>query len=235
MVADECRVVRVQETEGTVVDRKTENRHVVGIHDSMREAGGLPLRDEPRRASDDFAEQTEVFFAAAFTQVRIVAVDGVIRQRPHEIAAVAVMEHLERPESDMRGRKTRKNGGRFRLLAINGLVAAYDAKRTRRRNPQRVHRFAAQKFTDGRTQHGPSVGPARESRQPGAFQLPLVPGNLAQKDRAAVTEPPRPRSELMTGVNGGYRCSVRRQRVTGGDRKKLRIFRRKRRVEADQL
>ncbi len=57
VVADVAGVERVQEAERSVIDRQSEQGHVVGVHDAVAEAHRLPLRDQPRGAQRNLPEQ----------------------------------------------------------------------------------------------------------------------------------------------------------------------------------
>src|SRR5919107_5856320 len=60
MIADEARIIAVHESKGSIDERHTDNRHVIRVHDAMREADGLPLRDETCRSADDLSEEPNV-------------------------------------------------------------------------------------------------------------------------------------------------------------------------------
>ena len=48
MVADKIGVVAVHETKGAVVNRITEDGHIIGVHNAMGKSNGLPFGDRLR-------------------------------------------------------------------------------------------------------------------------------------------------------------------------------------------
>src|SRR5438094_10271709 len=94
MIADEAGVVVVHEPEGSVIERQSENRHIIGVHDSMRETDGLPLRDEACRARDDFSKKFDVAVIRA-DEVRKMLLNNVVRQPREVVHLAAIIEDLK--------------------------------------------------------------------------------------------------------------------------------------------
>ena len=94
MVADETRVVIIEETVGAVVESQANDRHIVGVHHAVCEANLLPLANEFSGAQGDFPEQLEV--AVGYLQkMRVVVFDNVIGQRLKSLELVTVIEDFE--------------------------------------------------------------------------------------------------------------------------------------------
>ena len=148
MVTDEAGVVVVEKAEGAIVERETQDRHVVRIHDSMRPADGLPLRDQPRRALHQLGKETGILVCRRH-EMRIVRRNHVIGQHSELFMLLSIIEDLERTEPHMRRRHTKHDRAGLDLFTIDLVVAAHDAQRPRRGNPQAMHRFAAEIFSDG--------------------------------------------------------------------------------------
>ena len=79
MVADETWVVVVEKAERAIVEREAQDRHVVRIHDTMRPADRLPLRDQLRRALHQLAEEASIL-VGTLRQMRIMVPNHIIRQ-----------------------------------------------------------------------------------------------------------------------------------------------------------
>ncbi len=107
---------------------------------------------------------------------------------------------LEVPEAHETRRYACDDRCRFDFLAAHRLVGTDHAQRARGRNAEVMHRFRAQEFSDRRAQHRAPVAHAGIGRAAGAFQLQFEPlarmFDLAQADRAAVTELSGPDAEL---------------------------------------
>ena len=56
MITDKARLEGIEKSVRTIIDGKTEHRHVVGIQHAMSETNQLPLRYEPGSAFDDLAQ-----------------------------------------------------------------------------------------------------------------------------------------------------------------------------------
>jgi hypothetical protein len=83
MVTDKAGIVGVEKPKRSVIQREAENRHVVGIHDAMREADGLPPCDQRRGSRNDFAQKRRVPLRIARNarNVRIEPRDRIVRDR----------------------------------------------------------------------------------------------------------------------------------------------------------
>ncbi len=148
VVADESRVVVVDESEWSVVEGDAMDRHIVRIHDSMRPADGLPLRDQPCRAFDDLGEESRVLICA-FHKMGKVGRDDIVGQHFELFVLLPIVEDLERAEPHMGRRHPHQHRAGLHLFAIDFVVAAHDAERPRRRNAEAVHRFTAKILPDG--------------------------------------------------------------------------------------
>ena len=148
VVADKSRIVVVDETERAVVECDPQDRHVVGVHDAVRPADGLPLRNQPRCAFNDLGEKSRVL-VRPIDEMRIVLRDHVIGQDFQLFMLLPIIEDLERAEAHMRRRHPHEHRACFDLLTIDLVAAADDAERPRRWNAQPMHGFAAEILADG--------------------------------------------------------------------------------------
>ena len=206
----------VQKTERPVVERQAQHRHIVGIHDAMAKAHGLPVRHQRGRLVCHFFKQRRIGLGGVKTfggKVR----DDKVGQLAQRFRLVAVSKVLEVPEAQKAGRHARHDSGRLHLLAPHFTRRAGDAQGSRGRNAQRVHGFRTQELAYRRAQHGASIAHARIGRQARTLELhiprPLRCGCLAQADGAAVTELTCPRAKLVAAVDAGQRPHARPQRI----------------------
>jgi hypothetical protein len=203
----------IEEAEGSVVDRESEDRHVVGVHDAMAEADRLPLRQQLCRSPRHRLEQREC-------RLRGLAARGVVRvddevhellQRPMVLRGVG--EVLEVAEADEAGRHARAHRCGLDRLASHRLGRRRDAQRTRRGHAQGMHRLGAEELADRRAQHRAAVAHARVGREAAALQLDLLRSGgglqLAQPQRAAIAELPGPHAELVAAVDTRQRVHAR--------------------------
>ena len=147
-------------------------------------------------------------------QLGEVQLDDVVCQLLDLRVLPARCKDLEAAEAHMGRRHAHEHRAGFDLLAIHRRIAADDRQRTRRRNAEAVHRFAAEILAHGGAKHGASVTHSGEPGQPGALHLhvpPLVPAvyHFAEQDRAAVAELRHPHPELVPGVDCRERLAAR--------------------------
>ena len=219
MVADVTGVEGVEKTERAVVQRQSQNRHVVGVHYPVRKPHRLPLRHQLGGAAGDFAQQLGIGFGT-HGQLRVIARNDVIGQITDRLDLVAVIKHLERAKADEAWRQPGHQRGGFFVLAVYRAITAYNAQRAGGGNAERVHRLGAQVFTDARTQHRAAIAAARVGRAPRALQLhfPAFAGcilHFAQQNRAAVAQLRHKMAELVPGIQRGHCVHPRQQLVAG--------------------
>ena len=94
--------------------------------------------------------------------MREMLIDHIVREDFQVLMLFTVIEDLKCAEAHMRGRHAHQHRAGFDLLAIDLVVAPDETERLRRRNPQAMHRCAAEILTDRRAQNRPAVPVARK-------------------------------------------------------------------------
>jgi len=225
MVADVVGVKPVEKAKWAVVDRETQDGHVVGVHHAMAKTHGLPLRDRVGRAKSSMAQQAHHTLrtggsAGQALEVRQVVIHHEVNQggQGGQVARrLVVREVLEMPEADETGGQASHHGGSLGGFAEHRQGRARQTQGAAGRDAQAMHGLAAQEFADGGTQHSPSVRPARIGRHASAFELhlhgPLLRLNLAQQQGAAIAQLPGPLAELVAAVDRGHGPHARPQGI----------------------
>ena len=212
-------IERFHESEGPVVERDPEDRHIVGVHHTVAKSHRLPLCNEARGALDHFDQK--LFVGAGYAgELWKIFLDHVIRELLQVLMFAPVVEHFERTEAHVRRGEAQQHRGGFRRFAIHGFVGAGDAERTRGGYAQCMHRFRAQILAYGRAQYCTSVGGARERRLARALELQRPAfafgvDDFAQQNRAPVAQLRHEAAELMTGVEHRQRLRARRHEIAG--------------------
>ena len=119
VVANVAGVEGVHELEGAVVDGEAQDAHVVGVHDAVAKAHGLPLGHHDGGALGHLGQQRGVgvgLGSATGVKVRNHKV-GQLAQRG---VLAAVAEVFEVPKANKAGRHTGDHGGRFNRFAPHG-------------------------------------------------------------------------------------------------------------------
>ena len=214
VVRDETETKFVHEAERAVVERKTQHRHIVRVHHAVREADGLPLRDKLRGARHYRGEEF-LILVGRVAQFREVLRDDVIGERADVLKLTAIVEDLERAEAHVTRREAQQSCRGLCRLALHRLVTADDAQRPRRRDAERVHRFAAQILAYRRAQDRAPVEAARVRRRACALQMQIPlrafeSAHLAQQQRAPVAQLRHIDAELMARIQ-------HRQRLCAGE------------------
>ncbi len=238
VVADEPGVVVVHEAVRSIVQCQAHDRHIVGVHDTVRPADGLPLSDQLCGALNDFDEEPGVLVPIIMKMWEMM-LDHVVSQRFQMLMLLSIIEDFERAEADMGRRHPDHHRAGFDLLAVDLVVAAHQAQRLRGRDTESLHRCAAKILADRRAQHRPAVSITRERRHPRTFQmqvppLPPVVRRLTEENGASIAELRDIDPELMPGVQHGQRLHTWRQHVPAKERRELRpdkLFR----IEINQL
>ena len=188
----------VHETIRTVVQRQSQDGHVVGVHHAVAKAHGLPVGHQQRRAPRHFAQQVgdgrvrvRRLARPRLAAFGIVAVDHVIGQRRQAVQIASRRPVLERAKAHEAGRHARDDGGGFHGLAVHRIVRRHQAQRARRRDAQAMHGLAGQVFAHRRAQHRAAVAHARIRRHAGALELqPQLPaGPCTSPSRCARPSP----------------------------------------------
>ena len=94
------RIVGIHECAWTEIDGLARHGHVVGIHDAVNEAHLHPARDQRGLSIDHRAQQREIRLFAAL-RLRVVAIDGIVREQPNRFDIVACGVILECAHADM--------------------------------------------------------------------------------------------------------------------------------------
>ncbi len=217
VIADVSTIERVDESEGTVVDRETEDRHVVGVQHAVAKPDALPLRHQPGGAARDLLEPREVRLLRV-TAFWIKPRNHVVGQLPKGIVLLGPVKIFERAETDKAGRHAQRNRRRFDRFANHWLIGADHRQCARGRNSQMMQSLGAEKLANRRAQHGAAIAHARIRRLARSLQLqfPVLagrPDGLAEQQRAPVAEPRHVNPELMSRVDGSQRIATRQQPI----------------------
>src|SRR5207247_9061222 len=148
------------------------NRISGRIHDTMRPATGLTLRNQVCGARDNLGEESRVL-VRAIHQVGKVVRDDIVGEDFELLMLFTVIEDLKGAEAHMRRCHSHEHRAGFDLLAVDLVVAPDETERPSRRNPQTMHRFAAEILPDGRTQNRTAISISPEWRQPRPLQLQI--------------------------------------------------------------
>ena len=188
-------VIRFHEGAGAVVDGFAGERHVVGVHHAVDEAGVEPLGDQPGLAFGHGAQQGDVALGGVGLggQRRVVAGDGVVGQAAQGVDVAAGGEELEGAHAQVAGGHTGEHGAGQRALAVDGLAGGGHGQRAGGGDAQRVHGLADEGFAQHRADGGLAITTAREGRAARAFEsdvaaLAVAVDQLAQQQRAAVSQ-----------------------------------------------
>ena len=159
---DSIRIIGVHEGARAVVDRLAGNGHVVGVHHAVDETHRLPLRHQGDLACDDPAQHqpvgVELRILSGFgVDVRKMPFDGVVGKRLQCSDIAQGCSILEGGDPDMALGGSGQHSPGFRAAAMDAVTGGDDRETARRRDVQRVHRFADQVFAQHRTQRGLAV------------------------------------------------------------------------------
>ena len=115
VVANVAGIKAIHELEGAVVDRQSQETHVVGVHHAVAKAHRLPLREQTGGALLHFVEQGRVHIAlpqrstfAAFGQV---VGDGMVGQGAQAVGVALSRKMLEVSKTQKAGSHPRHHGG----------------------------------------------------------------------------------------------------------------------------
>ena len=156
MIGNEPRVEIIHEAIRPIVEGQPEDRHVVGIHDPMRPAHGLPSGNQPAGAFGYLTQESRVGIRTV-DKMRKMPGQDVIRQGLEVIVLTTVKENFERPEADVTRGHAHEHRAGFHAFPQHGFIAADETQGPGRRDAQAVHGLTAQVFPDRRTQHRPAV------------------------------------------------------------------------------
>ena len=212
------RVVGVHERARAVVDRLPGDRHVVGVHHPVDEPDELPAGDERGLAVRDRAEELQVL-PRGVDQLRVVAVDRVVGQRPQGRLVPSGRRVLERPDPDVAGGHAGQDRPPPDRLPVDRLAGGDDREAPRGGDAEGGHGLADDVLAEHRPEGGPPVAAAREPRPPRPLELDVdEPAGrravLAQQDGPAVAEHGEV-AELVPGVGLGDRPGAGRQVLAG--------------------
>ena len=203
------RVIGVHERARAVVDRLAGDRGVVGVHDPVHEPGQQPLSYQCCLRPGHPPQQFEVAVRGA-CGLRVVAVDGEVRQRAQSVRAAGGGSVLERAHPQVARGDPGEDRTRQRPLAHHPLTGGDDRERPRGGDSQAVHGLTDQVLAQHRAHRGLAVAAARERGAPRPFQVQVTAaamnvGHLAEQQRPAVPQPGHVDAELVTGVGLGDR------------------------------
>ena len=142
----------------------------------------------------------------------------------------SIIEDLKGAEAHMGRRHPYEHRAGFDLFAIDLVIAPDETERPSRRNPQAMHRFAAEILPDGRTQNRTAISLSRERRKPRPFQMqiplfaPFVP-HFSKEDRPPVSQLRDIDPKLMSGVEHRQRLHPRHEQTPAKHSGKFRSLR----------
>ena len=148
-----------------------------------------------------------------------------IGEQADRLDILARGEELEGADPDMARGDTRQHRAGEGGVAKDEVAGRYGGKRPRRRDAERLHRFAHDVFAQHRPDRRAAVAVARVGRRPGTLQLDVVTPALridrfAQQERAAIAELRREMAELVAGIGLSQRLSAWQNLVARKDRRR---------------
>ena len=188
---------------------------------------GLAVRDR--------AEELQVLLRGV-GQLRVVAVDRVVGQRPQGRLVPQGRHVLERPDPDVAGGHAGQDRPPPDRLPVDRLAGGDDREAPRGGDAEGGHGLADDVLAEHRPEGGQPVAAAREPRPPRPLELDVdEPAGrrpvLAQQDGAAVAEHGEV-AELVPGVRLGDRPGAGRQ-VLAGEQGRGGLRRQRAEVEAE--
>jgi hypothetical protein len=111
-------IILVHEGAGSVIDRFSRNRHIVGIHDAVNETDEQPACNELCLSRSDKFKQREIWEVGS-TGLRVMAGDDVIGEETKTVEIATGRKELKRSDANVAGDHSRENRPRKRCLACH--------------------------------------------------------------------------------------------------------------------
>ena len=210
VVANVLGVIAVQKLEGAIVNGQTQQTHVVGVHDPMAKAHGLPMGQQIRCSINHGLQQGCIGIAmerVGVGQGHQLAGAHEIGQLFQSLGLVDRCEMLKMAKTQKTGRDAGHHGGCFQCFSNHAPLGARQSQSSGRGNAQTMHGLAAQKLPNAGAQHRPAIAHARVGGLPCAFELHPQGAErcvqLAQPQRTTIAQLAGPDTKLVTAVNTG--------------------------------
>ena len=138
MIADVRRVKRIQKLERAVVNRQTQNTHVVGVHHAVAKTYRLPGSHQVGCTFTDRFQKRSIRIRCIAAS-RIKAVDNKVGQGFQLNVHVVVAEVLKMAKADKAGRSAGDDSSSLNFFSQHFCIRASQSQRPRGRYAQAVH------------------------------------------------------------------------------------------------
>ena len=207
-----ARVVRVEEGARAVVDGLAGDGDVVGVHHPVHEPGAQPRRDEARlRIGDGIEQGQRALGLGQGEHVRVVPGGGMVDETLDDVVSAMRPSELKRTDAQMTRRHPHQDRAGQRPLALDAAASGDDRQRAGGRDAQGVHGLGDQVLAQHRAERGEAVAAAGEGGRAGTLEMDVAEiavavGDLAEEQRAAVTEDGHELPELVARIRLRYRA-----------------------------
>jgi len=140
VIADVRRVIGFHESEGAIVERDAEYRHVVRVEHAVHESHGLPVGDQFSGAVCDLAQQRLIGMSLV-AKLRVALRQHIVCQRLQLIRVLMIEPMLERTETHEAWRHARDHCGGLGQFAHYAQIRTDHAQRTGSRYAKPGHGF----------------------------------------------------------------------------------------------
>lgn len=163
-------LVGVEKSVRSVVDGKSEQRHIVGVHDAMDKADGLPLGNQADGTLADGLKEGKMGVGSILA-FGVMLREELGKQGVEGGGLAALIAILKMPEAQETGCYSGKDGGLFGQLAINGAGTENKRERSGGGDIEGMERFGGDKFSNGGAPDGSTISKARIGGFAAAFEL----------------------------------------------------------------
>ena len=161
-------VVVVEPAIGAIVDRETQDRHVVGVHHTVDETDPQPLAHHVRSRSHHLVEELHIPIRRPVgRQVGEIGIDDEVGQRAQRLDLAARSEDLEVAKSNERGRHAAHHRPRLRRrvaviehVAHDHVAGPHEAERPGGGHAEVSHGLAAEELAHRTAQYRQAVSGA---------------------------------------------------------------------------
>ena len=123
MIANVAWQIIFHETIRTVIKSLSQNTHVIGIHNSVIEAAGLPLSNHA--GSSFYNDSKKIFICRCSTrEIGRVLINAKVCQCFNIFRLIVVMKILKASKSNVRFSSSSKHGCRFTFFSNHHFIAA---------------------------------------------------------------------------------------------------------------
>ena len=178
----------------------------------MDEADAEPARDQVRLGGGDGVEQGQRALGLRQREhVRVVPGGGMVDETLDDVVSAMRPSELKRTDAQMTRRHPHQDRAGQRPLALDAAASGDDRQRAGGRDVQGVHGLGDQVLAQHRAERGEAVAAAGEGGRAGTLEMDVAEiavavGDLAEEQRAAVTEDGHELPELVARIRLRYRA-----------------------------